>query len=454
MRIAHITDIHLRSHIPGHSRLPIRRSRTAPGLLAAALDDARRRGADLIVITGDLVDVPEYLFAPERDTARDRLVWQRVRADYRLVRKMLDDCGIEWIAVPGNHDSYRVHAEELGSGPFVRDVAGLRFVSFWDRESTGNVPRRTLTERERFDSSLLDPGTRPQVHLQHFVITPRLDEGYPHTYAEGEELQRRTSDSGRVVLSLSGHYHPGAEPTTIGPTTFSVTPALVEHPHPYRIFDIALDGGLVGAVRHTQVDLASDAPARKAVFLDRDGCINTLATYRHGPEAMHLLPAAAPALRLLRDHGYALIVVTNQSCVGLGYVEPGTLEEVHDRMSELLADEGVTVDAVYSSPVAGHHAVADRLNVGDEPKPSPVMIKRAAAELKLDLSKSYLIGDRASDITAAQAAGVRPILVRTGDGRATEQTWRDALACPVVDDLVAAAVEVIGGSEFGRAKAL
>ncbi|QFY12078.1 HAD-IIIA family hydrolase [Nonomuraea phyllanthi] len=445
MRIAHITDIHLRSHIPGHSALPVRRSRTAPELLAAALDDARRRGADLIVITGDVVDVPGYLFDPERDAARDRLVWQRVREDYRLVRRMLDDCGIGWIAIPGNHDSYRVHAEELGSGPFVRDVGGLRFVSFWDRESTGNVPRRTLTERERFDSSLLDPGPRPQVHLQHFVITPRLDEGYPHTYAEGEELQQRTSDSGRVVLSLSGHYHPGAEPTTIGSTTFSVTPALVEHPHPYRIFDIALDAGSIAAVQHTQVDLAGDAPARKAVFLDRDGCINTLPTYRQGPEAMHLLPAAAPALRLLRDRGYALIVVTNQSCVGLGYAEPGTLDEVHDRMSELLADEGVTVDAIYSSPVAGKHAISERYNVGDAPKPSPAMIRRAAAELNLDLSTSYLIGDRPSDIAAAQAAGVRPILVRTGDGRATEHAWGDAPACPVVDDLVAAAVEVVGG---------
>ncbi|MET8867557.1 HAD-IIIA family hydrolase [Nonomuraea sp. NPDC004580] len=443
MRIAHITDIHLRSHIPGHSALPVRRSRTAPDLLAAALADARRRGAELIVITGDLVDVPGYLFDHERDPAADRLLWQRVRADYRLVRRMLDECGIEWIAVPGNHDSYRVHAEELGAGPFVRDVGGLRFVSFWDRESTGNVPRRTLIERERFDSSLLDPGPRPQVHLQHFVITPRLDDGYPHTYAEGEELRRRISESGRVVLSLSGHYHPGAEPDTIEATTFSVTPALVEHPHPYRIFDVELDGDRAGAVHHTQVELASGAPARKAVFLDRDGCINTLPTYRHGPEAMHLLPAAAPALRLLRDHGYALIVVTNQSCVGLGYAEPGTLDEVHDRMSELLHDEGVTVDAVYSTPVAGEAAISDRYNVGDAPKPSPAMIERAAAELNLDLSRSHLIGDRPSDIAAALAAGVRPILVRTGDGRATERAWGDTPPCPVVDDLIAAAVEVV-----------
>ncbi|MFK4041891.1 HAD hydrolase-like protein [Nonomuraea wenchangensis] len=66
------------------------------------------------------------------------------------------------------------------------------------------------------------------------------------------------------------------------------------------------------------------------------------------------------------------------------------------------------------------------------------------------MSKSYLIGDRSSDIAAARAAGVRPILVRTGDGRTTEQAWGDAPACPVVDDLVAAAVEVVGGCSTGR----
>lgn len=88
----------------------------------------------------------------------------------------------------------------------------------------------------------------------------------------------------------------------------------------------------------------------------------------------------------------------------------------------------------------------DRYNVGDPPKPSPAMIKRAAAELNLDLSGSFLIGDRSSDIAAARAAGVRPILVRTGDGRATEQSWGDTPACTVVDDLVAAAVEVVGGT--------
>ncbi|MFB9710508.1 HAD hydrolase-like protein [Streptosporangium sandarakinum] len=65
--------------------------------------------------------------------------------------------------------------------------------------------------------------------------------------------------------------------------------------------------------------------------------------------------------------------------------------------------------------------------------------------MNLDLSKSHLIGDRPSDIAAAQSAGVRPILVRTGDGRATEQAWGDAPVCSVVDDLVAAAVEVVGG---------
>ncbi|TDC99873.1 hypothetical protein E1292_30420 [Nonomuraea deserti] len=99
-------------------------------------------------------------------------------------------------------------------------------------------------------------------------------------------------------------------------------------------------------------------------------------------------------------------------------------------MSELLADEGVTVDAIYSSPVAGEHAISDRYNVGDAPEPSPAMIKRAAAELNLDLSKSYLIGDRSSDIVAAQAAGVRPILVAPATGGPQSKPGATILPAP------------------------
>lgn len=438
MRIAHITDTHLRHHTPGHARLAARRVRRGAELLNRALTDAKDRGADLALLTGDLVDVPQYLFTPQR-AADDEQMWQAVRADYRLVRQLLDDSGLPWIALPGNHDAYAVMAEELGKEPLVQDHGHLRFISFWDQEAAGHIPRRVDQDRLRFESALTDPDPRPQVHLQHFVLTPELDEGYPHTYLEGAELTRRVVGSDRVALVLSGHYHPGVAPTQHGSTTFSVTPALVQHPHPYRLFDVETREDAITAIRTEQIELAHRAAPAKAVFLDRDGCINSRAAYREGPEAMDLIPGAAEGIRELREAGFTVVVVTNQTCVGQGYVLPETVDAVHDRMSQLLLAEGTEVDAIYASFEAGSSAVHPMYAGEHERKPHPGMILRATEDLNLDLSASYLVGDRASDIEAGWAAGVRPILVRTGVGSATEAALADASTCLVVDDLAAAA---------------
>lgn len=443
VRIAHITDIHARHHIPGQASIPVRRSRAGRDLLERALSDARKRQADVVVLTGDVLDVPQW-FTSDGDNQGNCVLDRQVREDYRMVRTLLDECGLPWISLPGNHDSYRLHAEELSRGPYVRDIGGLRFVSFWDSESEGNVPRRILTERLRFESALVDPSRRPQVHLQHFVIQPRLDSGYPHTYQEGEFLYERLVESHKVALVLSGHYHAGVPTSREGRTTFSVTPALAEYPHPYRIFDVAMTGQ-EWSVADKQINLATQTAPQKAVFLDRDGCITEHPTFHHGPQALQLLPAAAPALRLLREHGYALVVVTNQSCVGLGYVDVSTLDQVQHRMSALLWDEDAHVDAIYSSLGAGDHSISERYNDGNQPKPSSQMLLRAASELNLDLTSSYMVGDRLSDIDAARAAGVTPLLVRTGDGRLTEREITGSSL--VVDDLAMAAAWIVRNSE-------
>ncbi|WP_309127358.1 HAD-IIIA family hydrolase [Microbacterium sp.] len=445
MRIAHITDPHLRHHLPGSSAIPRRRSREAAELLADAAADAKTRGADVIVLTGDLVDVPMYLFGPERDAEADEPLWAAARADYRLVRRILDGTGLPWIALPGNHDSHRLVAEELGDGAPIRDVGGVRFVSFWDREVHHNRPQRILAERHRFDQVLAEPGPLPQVHLQHYVISPVLDEEYPHTYLEGHELLRRISESTIVRLVLSGHYHVGVKPAQHGGALLSVTPALTESPHPYRLFDLDPQSG---RTTWEQVDIRTSVPMKPAIFLDRDGCINTLASYTAGPEAMELIPGAAGAIRKLREAGYRVVVITNQSCIGLGYATPAVVEEVNDRMSLLLAAEGAVVDAIYTSPQAGERAIAPEWSGDDEAKPSPAMLLRAAAELRIDIESSWMVGDRWTDVEAALTCGATPVLVLTGAEPAakrppvgdTEQRYH------IADDLPAAARLILDGA--------
>lgn len=447
MRIAHITDPHIRRQIPGTAVIAARRSREAPALLVRALEDAKSRGADVAALTGDLVDIPHYLFDRDRDEPADVAAWTAVREDYRWIRDTLDACGLSWIALPGNHDSQVIMTEVLGDRPRITDVAGVRFVSFWDRETGNHVPQRVLADRRRFDSALIDPDAAPQVHLQHYVITPELNAGYPHTYLEGEHLRRRIAESERVALVLSGHYHRGVDPERHGNAVFSVTPALTEAPHPYRIFDVVPDpAGGAPSVSWEHVDLVPDPAPARAVFLDRDGCINTRAAYHSGPEAMELLPGAAAAIRMLRTAGFRIVVATNQACIGSGYATRAIVAEVHDRLCTLLATEGAELDAIYASEEAGADAIHPRYEVNRTRKPHPTMLLEAARTLHLDLAQSFMVGDRTADVGAGSAAGATPILVRTGVGHRSEQILADeGTRCLVVDDLPQAAVAITTG---------
>jgi len=440
MRIAQFTDLHLRRHVPGPGPRPRVRTSETAALLVEALTDARRRGAEVVALTGDLVDVPAYLRQSERDEPSDATLWREVRADYGWLVATLDRSGMPWMALPGRADSRRILCDELGPRPLVADVHGVRLIAFWDRVHDLG-PQRVGVERRRFDAALEDPDTTPQVHLQHYPITPASAWG---GYFEAPELRRRLAGCDRVKLVLSGHDHAGAPPVYDGAALFSVTPAFAEAPHSYRLFDVARDG----AVTWEQIDMTTSRPRTPAVFLDRDGCINTLPAYRSGPEAMELLTGAANGIRRLRASGYRIVVITNQACVGLGYATPGVLAEVHDRMGALLAAEGAAVDAIYASYEAGPGAIDERFTTSELRKPLPTMLLQAASELHLDLSASFMIGDRESDVEAGRAAGVQPLLVRTGHGRDVELSWIGDSAqggCPVVDDLAQAAEMIMAG---------
>jgi histidinol-phosphate phosphatase family protein len=442
LRIAQITDLHLRQHLPGTAQIAKRRSREAPALFEQALRDAADRGADVLAITGDLVDVPSYLLEPDDVSDLDRTRGLRAaEADYRLVKAMLDASGLPYLVLPGNHDSYRLMANVFSDGPHVRDVGGLRFVTFWDREHRHNVPRRFGVERKRFDDCLLDPDPRPQVHLQHFVITPELNRGYPHTYLEGAELTRRIAGSDRVRLALSGHYHRGTALIQDGSAAFATGPALCEPPHPYRIYDVPTK--LEAPVALEEFPLRENPPKRKAVFLDRDGSISARPVDRSGPRLMELLPGAAPGLRALRNAGYALVVITNQSCVASGYTSPDIVQSAHDQMAELLAAEGAGVDAVYASYGEQAGAVHPSLAPADDTSPLPAMILRAADELSLDLGASYMIGSNPADIEAARGAGIGLILVRTAPGVETTCGLKGLIDVPAADNVAAAAGHIL-----------
>src|SRR5438552_10117566 len=184
------------------------------------------------------------------------------------------------------------------------------------------------------------------------------------------------------------------------------------------------------------------ATLRPAVFLDRDGTLNVDRAYLIKPEDMLLLPNAAEGLRLLQEAGFACVVITNQSAVGRGMMTEADLQRVHDEMSRQFALAGMILDGIYFCPHAS--ATGDPLVI-DHPdrKPAPGLLLRAAAELRLDLAQSWMIGDSVRDILAGQSAGCRGcIMVRTGHP-IDETLFSVAKPFVVLDDMLAAARHIL-----------
>jgi D-glycero-D-manno-heptose 1,7-bisphosphate phosphatase len=156
----------------------------------------------------------------------------------------------------------------------------------------------------------------------------------------------------------------------------------------------------------------SPAANSRAVFLDRDGTITESANYVDRVEQVVLIPQAAQALKRLQDAGYKLFIITNQSGVGRGYFTHEAVESIHAHLNEQFGRAGVRFDRYYVCP---HHPEDDCACR----KPKPKFLLDAAREHGLDLSRCYMIGDRASDIQTGINAGVRTVLVLTGGGRDT-----------------------------------
>lgn len=162
-----------------------------------------------------------------------------------------------------------------------------------------------------------------------------------------------------------------------------------------------------------------------AVFLDRDGTINEEMGYINHWSRLRVFPQAAPAIRCLNEAGLKVVVVTNQSGAARGYFPPALVDEVNRRLIEFLAAGGARLDGIY---VCTHHPEVDC----PCRKPKPALILQAASDLDLDLSRSYLVGDRYKDIETAAKAGVKGILVLTGYGRGEYDFLREkATAQPV-----------------------
>ncbi|PKM97242.1 MAG: hypothetical protein CVU79_09180 [Elusimicrobia bacterium HGW-Elusimicrobia-3] len=165
-------------------------------------------------------------------------------------------------------------------------------------------------------------------------------------------------------------------------------------------------------------------PAAPTAFLDRDGTLNRdrAGVYITSPDQLKLYASAARAVKLLSEKGYRIVVLTNQSGVGRGYMTLAAAKAINLKLVRELRAAGAPVAAVYFCPHAPDAACACR-------KPRPGLLREARKDLPADLRRSFVAGDKPSDLALAGNAGLKGYLVLTGQGRAASAAgYKDLLA--------------------------
>lgn len=165
--------------------------------------------------------------------------------------------------------------------------------------------------------------------------------------------------------------------------------------------------------------MSENQQLRRAVFLDRDGTIGEEMGYVNHIDRFQVFPYAAESIRQLNQAGIPVIVVTNQSGIARNIFPESLMHEVHRKMVADLAADGAWIDAIYFCPHKSEDTCECR-------KPKPGLLERAAREHSLDLSASWVVGDRYADLEMGHAAGARAILVMTGYGRGEYELHRNS----------------------------
>ena len=174
--------------------------------------------------------------------------------------------------------------------------------------------------------------------------------------------------------------------------------------------------------------------------MDRDGTVSEEIGYMYHTGLYKPFPWTGPAIRKINESGMKAVLVTNQSGVERGYFPESVVHDVHDILNAELARHGAKLDAIYFCPHQPETGCDCR-------KPRPGMLLRAQAELGIDLSQSYVIGDRYLDVDLAWAANAKSVLVMTGNGRAEQQKYKDRPQQPhfIAENLLEAVESIIAG---------
>jgi D-glycero-D-manno-heptose 1,7-bisphosphate phosphatase len=198
---------------------------------------------------------------------------------------------------------------------------------------------------------------------------------------------------------------------------------------------LPLNGRLVnGRLAHSEDDREAESKrlaSQPAVFLDRDGVLVKEIGYISNPRDLCLLPGVPEALKALHSRFY-LIIITNQSGIARGFFTEDDLLEIHTHLVKILSNHGVVVDAIHYCPHHPEANIQQYQQICDCRKPGSGMLRHAERNWRLDLPRSFMVGDRASDMEAAKEVGVTGVFV-------ADQLTRPPSAAAIFPDLAKAA---------------
>jgi len=169
----------------------------------------------------------------------------------------------------------------------------------------------------------------------------------------------------------------------------------------------------------------------KAIFLDRDGVINEEVSHLSNPDNFRFIEGSIEALKILKNLGYLLIVITNQAGIARGYFSEAKLEEIHNKMKRILNENYIKLDDIFYCP---HHP--DFTGPCDCRKPNPGMILKARDIYNIDLKESFMVGDTLKDIETGLAAKCQTVLVLTGYGEEEREKINEIIPDFVFDNLL------------------
>ncbi|MCK5157240.1 MAG: metallophosphoesterase [Spirochaetales bacterium] len=232
IRIGYLTDIHLRKEVSGTSIIETRHCRKMAGLLPSALARMCRESPDMIVCTGDVLDVS---------------TGPGVDQDLRLCKKFFDDCGTPYVVLPGNHDPLPDDFYRVFPVPEKRLLLNNCELIFFHEDACFNG-EQSSKRSERSLHTMADILMRAKcceeatLLFQHYVIYPDRNEGYPHNYQNDDEIRSILEQSDRQLLSISGHYHSGIPMMQKNNVSYFAGRAFCEKPYSCYIINASEHG--------------------------------------------------------------------------------------------------------------------------------------------------------------------------------------------------------------------